>query len=108
MEGEAKKKIEQNTSDLCEECEQFRYLRTIVFEPFLAYPQLTEQERQAASLASRGRDYKQIAAALECGTKSVYRYLDAAATKISEQDGKEITKNDLVDHVLRRIREVIT
>jgi len=89
------------------EAEKVKEIRIIVSQPFLAYPELSQRERRAATMASRGQDYKSIAKQMKCAPKSVYRYLDSAAEKISLQDGRRITKNKFVEHALKRIMEVL-
>lgn len=88
--------------------ENARKLLMILAEPFLRYTQLTIRERQAATLAARGHDYKEIRAALNVSQKTVYRDLHNAAAKISRQDGSETTAKDFTKHMIRQLREELT
>ncbi len=88
--------------------ENARKLLMILAEPFLQYTRLTIRERQAATLAARGYDYKEIRASLNVSQKTVYRDLHNAAAKISKQDERETTVKDFTKHMIRQLREELT
>jgi DNA-binding NarL/FixJ family response regulator len=84
---------------------KLRAIRMLLYEPFLTYPELTERERKAVTLVTQGRSVKEIETQLGVSSKTAYRILDAAAVKISAQDGTKVTKDDLVALVYRRLCE---
>ena len=86
---------------------KLRAVRMLLYEPFLTYPELTERERKAVTSITHGKGVNAIANDLAVGSKTAYRILESAAVKISAQDGKKITKDDLVALVHRRLCETL-
>jgi DNA-binding CsgD family transcriptional regulator len=86
-----------------EEC--LRQIRALLADPFLGCPDLDQRERQAAILASRGVPVSDIAYMTHMARKTAYRTLDRVAAKLTAQEGRTITKDDLVEYMIRRLKE---
>jgi len=87
--------------------ERLRQVRALLADPFLGCPDLDARERRAAILASRGFRLVDIADMAHLGLRTAYRTLDAAAEKLTAQEGTPITRDDLVAYALWRIREAV-
>jgi DNA-binding CsgD family transcriptional regulator len=84
--------------------EKLREVRGLLADPFAAYPDLTEREQRAATLASRGASYKAMAKLLNVSEKTVYRTLVNAAVKIGRQEDREHFRwSDIVALVHERL-----
>jgi hypothetical protein len=87
--------------------DRLRQARALLADPFLGCPDLDERERQAAILASRGVRLVDIAHITHLSLSTAYRALDAVAGKLTAQEGRTVTRDDLVDYALRRIKEAV-
>lgn len=76
--------------------------------PFWFVGYLTDREREAVRLASRGLNIpKVIAPQMKVTHKVVYYNLKSAVNKINEQCGSDITFVDLTDLLLTLIEETL-
>jgi transposase len=73
----------------------------------LGCPDRDERERQVAILASRGIRLVDIARMNHLSLSTAYRTLDAVAEKLTTLEGRTVTRDDLVDYALRRIKEAV-
>lgn len=87
--------------------DRLRQARALLADPFLGCPDLDERERRAAVLASRGVRVEDIAHTIYMSLSTAYRTLDAVAEKLTAQEGRTVTRDDLVDYALRRIKEAV-
>jgi len=87
--------------------DRLRQVRALLANPFLGCPDLDERERQVAILASRGFRLADVAHMTHLSLSTAYRTLDAVAEKLTAQEGRTITRDDLVDYALRRIKEAV-
>lgn len=72
------------------------------------FVELTDEEREAVRLASRGQSIpKVIAPHLGVTPKTTYKYLNSAAYKIGKWLNKEIQFQDLPDLLLKIIEGVL-
>ena len=71
---------------------KLNHVRVILTAPFHFYEALSDKERQAATLASRGVPGRTIAKMLGTGWRNAYRILESAAAKVAAQDGREMFK----------------
>ncbi len=79
-----------------------------IHHPFWFVDKLTDREREALRLASRGLNVvKVIAPQLKVTHKVVYTNLKSAVEKINEQTGASITFHDLTDLLLALIEETL-
>jgi DNA-binding CsgD family transcriptional regulator len=89
------------------EAERLRAALSLLSDPFLSYPELTERERKVMSLAFRGYDATEIAGRLAIGRKTVYRDMLSVAGKVSKQDGQPVAWNDLVKKAHLRLERAL-
>lgn len=76
-------------------------------EPFY-FVELTDREREAVRLASRGFSVPQIIAPqMDVTPKSVYQFLKSAAFKIGVWLNREVKVNELTDLLLKIIEGVL-
>ena len=87
--------------------DRLQQIRALLADPFLGCPDLDERERRAAILASRGVRVDDIAVMNHLSLSTAYRTLDAVAEKLTAQEGRTITRDDLVEYALRRIKEAV-
>lgn len=77
-------------------------IHAIVADPF-PFPELTDRERQALSLAVRGEPVSQIAGATHRTSRTSYRIMQGALYKLTAHYHGQITRNDLPGLVLDQI-----
>ena len=77
-----------------------------IAEPF-PYEGLTDRERQALHLASRGLPPGEIQAALGLPERTSYRAFESGLRKLSDHFGRTISRHDLTGLVLDRIEALV-
>ena len=77
-----------------------------IAEPF-PYAGLTDRERQALHLASRGLPPGEIQAALGLPERTSYRAVESGLRKLSDHFGRTISRHDLTGLVLDRIEALV-
>lgn len=88
--------------------ERVRAARAVLKDPFGAVPGLTDREREAALLASRGQRARQIVKRMGLSRQMVQRHLQTAAEKIGVQlEGAPMRPENLGTAAWQAMREAL-
>lgn len=75
--------------------------------PFSEYSGLDKRERKALALLAEGYRARALAHKMDLTVRTTYNVVDRALAKVSKQEGKLITRDDVTPMVWRKLRRTL-